>query len=257
MKKIAVITGASSGMGRRFAETVQQWGQFDEVWAIARRADRLEALRETVAFPVRAVALDLTDRASFATYAALLEEEKPQVALLVNASGFGKFCAAMDAPLETNLNMVDLNCQALMALCQLTVPYMSAGARIINIASVAADQPIPYINVYAATKAFVLRYSRALNRELKGRGIGVTAVCPFWTKTEFFDRAIDSEEPPVVKKYVAMYEPEQIVGRAWRDAKRGRDVSRFGFIARAQSLLANLLPHALVMNVWMSQQDLK
>ena len=257
MKKIAVITGASSGMGRRFAETVNEWGQFDEVWAIARRADRLEELRATVPFPVKAISLDLTDRQSFAAYAALLKEEQPQVGLLVNASGFGKFCAAMDAPLEVNLNMVDLNCMALMALCQLTVPYMPQGGRIINIASVAADQPIPYINVYAASKAFVQRYSRALNRELKGRGIGVTAVCPFWTKTEFFDRAINSDEPPVVKKYVAMYEPDQIVFRAWRDAKRGRDISRFGFIARGQSLLTKIVPHSMVMDIWMGQQSLK
>ena len=256
MKKIAVITGASSGMGRRFAETVKEWGSFDEVWCIARRADRLEELRATVPFPVKAISLDLTDRESFAAYAALLREEKPQVGLLVNASGYGKFAAAMDTPLEVNLNMVDLNCQALMALCQLTVPYMTAGSRIINIASVAADQPIPYINVYAASKAFVQRYSRALNRELKKNGIGVTAVCPFWTKTEFFGRAIEEGEP-VVKKYVAMYEPDQIVTRAWRDAKRGRDVSRFGFIARGQSLLTKIVPHSLVMTIWMGQQDLK
>lgn len=257
MKKIAVITGASSGMGRRFAETVSEWGQFDEVWAIARRADRLEELQKTVPFPVKGISLDLTDRASFAAYALLLKEEQPQVGLLVNASGFGKFCAAMDVPLEVNLNMVDLNCQALMALCQLTVPYMTGGGRIINIASVAADQPIPYINVYAATKAFVLRYSRAMNRELKGRGVGVTAVCPFWTKTEFFNRAINADEAPVVKKYVAMYEPDQIVFRAWRDAKRGKDVSRYGFIARAQSLLTKIVPHSLVMDIWMNQQSLK
>ena len=256
MKKIAVITGASSGMGRRFAETVTQWGQFDEVWAIARRLDRLEELRQTVPFPVRPVALDLTDRARFAAYADLLKAEEVEVGLLVNASGFGKFCAAMDAPLEVNLNMVDLNCQALMALCQLTVPYMTGGGRIINIASVAADQPIPYLNVYAGTKAFVLRYSRALNRELKSRGIGVTAVCPFWTKTEFFGRAIEEGEP-VVKKYIAMYEPDQIVFRAWRDAKRGKDVSRYGFIARAQSLLTKTVPHSLVMDIWMNQQSLK
>ena len=256
IKKIAVITGASSGMGRRFAETVTQWGSFDEVWCIARRADRLEELKASVPFPVKGISLDLTDRASFAAYAELLKEEQVEVGLLVNASGFGKFAAAMDTPLEVNLNMVDLNCQALMAMCQLTVPYMTAGSRIINIASVAADQPIPYINVYAATKAFVLRYSRALNRELKKRGVGVTAVCPFWTKTEFFGRAIDAEEEPVVKKYVAMYEPDQIVFRAWRDAKRGKDVSRFGFKARTQSLLTKIVPHSIVMDVWMGQQKL-
>ena len=99
---------------------------------------------------------------------------------MVNASGFGKFRAVVDTPLETNLNMVDLNCQAVMALCQLTVPYMPRGGQIINIASVAAFQPIPYINVYGATKAFVLSFSRALNRELRSQGVRVMALCPFW-----------------------------------------------------------------------------
>lgn len=256
MKKIAVITGASSGMGRRFAETLQEFGTYDEIWAIARRADRLEELKNHTAFPVRAIALDLSDAASYETYAALLQEEQPEVGLLINASGFGKFCAVMDTPLDVNLNMVDLNGKAVMALCQLTVPYMPSGSQIINIASVAAFQPIPYINVYGATKAFVLSFSRALNRELRPRGVAVMAVCPFWTKTAFFDRAVVSEEKPVVKKYVAMYDPEDIVTRAWRDAKRGKDVSKYGFIARVQAGLAKILPHSLVMSVWMAQQDL-
>ena len=105
-------------------------------------------------------------------------------------------------------------------------------------------------------KAFVLSYSRALNRELKPRGIRVMAVCPFWTKTEFFDRAIRPGEETVVKKYAAMYDPSDVVDRAWRDAKKGRDVSIYGFTARAQSLLVKLLPHSLVMDVWQKQQKL-
>ena len=256
MKTVAVITGASSGMGRRFAETVDRWGTFDEVWVIARRADRLEALRESVPFPVRPVPLDLTDRRSFDELAGLLREESPRVALLVNASGFGKFRAVMDTPLEENLNMADLNSLAVMALCQLAVPYMPVGGQIINIGSVAAFQPIPYIGVYGATKALTVSYSRALNRELRPRGIRVMAVCPFWTKTEFFDRAIQPGEEPVVKKYAAMYDPADVVDRAWRDAKKGRDLSIYGFTARAQSLLVKLLPHSLVMDVWQKQQKL-
>ena len=257
MKQIAIITGASSGIGKRFAETVDTAGNFNEVWVIARSLERLEALKEAVPFPIRPIALDLSDKASYACLQALLEEEKPNIRLLVNCSGFGKFCATLDAPLDVNLNMIDLNCEAVAALCQLSIPYMEKGARIINIASVAAFQPIPYINVYGATKAFVLSYSRALNRELKSRGITVTAVCPFWTKTEFFNRAVAAEKEPVVKKYVAMYEPEQIVKRAWRDMKKGKDVSMYGFIARAQTLLTKMLPHKLVMSVWQSQQKLK
>lgn len=256
MKKIAVITGASSGMGKRFAETVDRYGTFDEVWVIARQQDKLEALRATVPFPVRVLAMDLTDRASFDIYRAALAEEPVQVGLLMNCSGYGKFGAVLDTPLEVNLNMTDLNCQAVVAMCQLTVPYMPQGGQIINIASVAAFQPIPYINIYGATKAFVLSFSRALNRELRSRGIAVMAVCPFWTKTAFFDRAVADGETPVVKKYVAMYDPADIVRRTWRDAKRKRDVCKYGFIARFQSGLAKLLPHRLVMDVWMHQQDL-
>ena len=156
MKKIAVITGASSGMGRRFAETVDTFDRFDEVWVIARHEKALAELRDRVPYPIRALALDLTDRRSFQTYADALAEEPVEVGLLVNASGFGKFRAVVDTPLEVNLNMVDLNCQAVVALCQLTVPYMPRGGQIINIASVAAFQPIPYINVYGATKALSL-----------------------------------------------------------------------------------------------------
>ena len=143
MKQIAIITGASSGIGKRFAETVSTAGNFDEVWVIARGIERLEALKETVPFPIRAIALDLSDKASYATFENLLADEKPSVRLLVNASGFGKFCATLDAPLDVNLNMIDLNCEAIVALCQLTIPYMEKDAKIINIASVAAFQPIP------------------------------------------------------------------------------------------------------------------
>lgn len=257
MKTIAVITGASSGMGRRFAETLEEFGTFDEVWAIARRAERLEELKETVPYPLRPLAMDLTDRQSYKTYAALLAEEKPQIGLLINASGFGKFRATLDEPLEVNLNMVDLNCQALQALCQLSIPYMAPGSKIVNIASVAAFQPTPYINVYAATKAFVLSYSRSLNREMKSRGIHVMAACPFWTKSEFFDRAIDEGKPRVVKKYVAMYTPAQVVARTWKDLKKGKDVSICGFKAKGQTFLTKLLPHGFVMNFWLNQQKLK
>ena len=226
------------------------------MWVIARHKEQLEALRETVPFPVRVLALDLTDRASFDAYAAALAEEPVEIGLLLNASGFGKFAAVADTPLQVDLNMTDLNCQAVVAMCQLSIPYMAKGGQIINIASVAAFQPIPYINVYGATKALVLHYSRALNRELKKNGIRVMAVCPFWTKTEFFDRAVADGEKPVVKKYVAMYKPEEIVTQAWKDAKKGKDMSKHGFKARLQALGVKILPHSVVMDTWLRQQEL-
>ena len=254
--KVAVITGASSGMGKEFALTLSTFGEFDEVWLISRREDRLNELANKLSIKTRVLAFDLTKESSIEEYKSLLESEKPDIKLLVNCSGFGKFCRTDEVDAKVNLNMIDLNCKAVVYMCQLSLPYMSQNSNIINVSSVAAMQPVPYIHVYAATKAFVLSFSRSLNREFKGKGITTTAVCPFWTKTEFFDRAIKKDENAVVKKYVAMYSASQIVKRAYRDAKRKKDVSKFGFIARFQMFLAKILPHSFIMSYWLRQQKL-
>lgn len=258
MKNIAIVTGASSGIGKQFAITLKDHGTYDEVWAIARNKERLEELKNEISFPVKTISMDLGNPDFVNEYQALLAEEKPNVKILLNCSGYGKFEAFEKSSLEDNLGMVDLNCRALTAITYLTIPYMSKGSEILQIASVAGFQPIPYINVYGATKAFVLSFSRALNRELKSKGIRVMAVCPFWTKTRFFDRAIKNDEEPVVKKYAAMYEPEQITNAAWKALKKkNKDYVIPGFIASAQVFLVKILPHKLVMSIWQSQQKLK
>lgn len=145
--------------GKRFAETVDRYGTFDEVWVIARHEAQLEALRATVPFPVRVLALDLTDRGSFDVYAAALAETPVEVGLLMNCSGYGKFSAVLDTPLAVNLNMTDLNCQAVVAMCQITAPYMPGQPDHQHRPPWAAFHP-PYIEIYGATKAFVLSFSR-------------------------------------------------------------------------------------------------
>lgn len=254
--KIAVITGASSGIGRTFALTLNTFGTYDEVWLIARRKQNLSELAEKLPFKCKILDWDLTAAETAEKYRALLEQEQPEISLLINCSGFGKFAKTTDVAYTENLNMIDLNCKALTYMCQLSIDYMKKGSKIINIASVAAMQPIPYINVYGATKAYVLSFSRALNREVKKQGITVTAVCPFWTKTEFFDRAVLKDEKRVVKKYVAMYNASDIVKRAYKDAKKGKDVSKYGFKARFQMFMTKILPHSLVMSIWQKQQKL-
>lgn len=258
MKNIAIITGASSGIGKVFATTLASHGEYDEVWAIARNSARLDALKDVVPFPVRPISLDLSDASFIEKMKEMLDEEKPNVKILINCSGYGKFEATEKTPIDDSLGMIDLNCRALTAMTLLALPYMEKGAEIIEIASVAGFQPIPYINIYGATKAYVLSFSRALNRELKGRGIRVLAVCPFWTKTAFFDRAIKKDEEAVVKKYVAMYEPEFIVKTAWKTLeKTKRDFVVPGFKAKMQVLAVKMLPHSIVMSIWQSQQKLK
>ena len=258
MSKIAIITGASSGIGREFVRTLASHGQYDEVWAIARNVERLESLKNDTDITVRPISLDLSAPDAAQKYAELLEQSNPQVALLINCSGYGKFEATDKIPLEQNLGMIDLNCRALTAIAYLSLPYMSRGSEMINIASVAAFQPIPYINVYGASKAYVLSFSRALGQELAPRGIRVLAVCPFWTKTAFFDRAVNKDSDAVVKKYVAMYTPEFIVKKAWSAlGKKNKDYVIPGFKAKIQVLAVKLLPHSMVMRVWMNQQKLK
>lgn len=256
MKNIAVITGASSGMGREFVRMLDA-ENFDEIWGIALGKDALEKVKSETKTPMQVFEMDLTDDKSFEFYKNLLEKEKPNVSWLVNCSGFGKFGRHDEWSVETSANMVDLNCKALLKMTEMTLPYMQKGGRIVEIASVAGFQPIPYIAVYGATKAFVVSYSRAINQELKPRGISVTCVCPFWTKTAFFDRAKDTNaKTEVVSKYVAMYDPQKVIAQAIRDAKKRKELSIHGFKARSQVRLVKLLPHKMVMKIWMKQQNL-
>ncbi len=249
--KIAVITGASSGMGREFARQLDADERFDEIWVVARRLDRLEALREELRAPVRPLALDLTRTEDLERLKALFEAEKPTVSVLVNAAGFGLFRPFTGLDLERQLAMIDLNEKALVSVTYHALPFMTAGSRIYNMGSLSAFQPVPYINVYGASKAFVLSFSRALNVELVSRGIRVMAVCPFWVKTEFFDHAVSDD---TVTYYSRYYEAPDVVRRALRDMKRGRDVSICGAAARLQVLGVKLLPHRFVMRTWCRQQ---
>ncbi len=250
---IAIVTGASSGMGREFVLQLSQYIHVDEIWAIARREDALKALKASV--PVRPVVLDLCDDASFQAYAKLLEAEKPNVKLLVNAAGFGKFGAFDQVSLEDECRMIDLNCKALVVMTRLTLPYMTAGSHVLQLASNSSWQPVPYITTYGATKAMVLSYSRAMNRELKPRGIRMMSMNPGWVKTEFFDHALQSNTGSEVQYYDRLYEADAVVATGLRDLyKTKKDFSIHGFPVRMQVKLVKLLPHSFVMNTWLGQQ---
>ncbi len=254
--KIAIITGASSGMGREFARQFTAAEKFDALWVIARRADRLESLAEELNLPLKILALDLCDPACLKEYAAALEAEKPEVSLLINASGFGRFERSDRIALEDQMGMIDLNCRALVAVTHLTLPYMQAGSRILQVGSLSSFQPVPYLNVYAASKAFVLSYSQALGRELKPRKIQVMAVCPGWVKTEFFNRAEQSEQQ-IVTYFNHWFTAEEVVTYARKCLKKGKSVCVPCWKNRLQVLAVKLLPAKLVMNTWLRQQKLK
>ena len=197
------------------------WEQFsglDEIWAVGRRKDRLEKLEEKVNIPVRKFALDLSQEKD----RELLKEElvrlKPQVKFLVNA------------------------------VTTMVLPFMPQNSRILQFASSAAFLPQPGFAVYAASKAYVLSYSRALNRELKSRKIFVTAVCPGPVRTEFFDIAQTTGEIPLYKKLV-MADPGKVVAKAIRDSIAGREVSVYGIWMKVFWVLAKVFPHSLILDI--------
>lgn len=252
--KIAIVTGASSGMGREFVLQLSQYAQVDAIWAIARRKSALAALQADCPVPVRPIALDLCQPESFDHFRDLLAAESPEVKLLVNAAGFGKFGASENIPLEEECRMIDLNCKALTVMTRLTLPYMPKDSHILQLDSLSAFQPVPYITTYGATKAFVLSYSRALNQELRSKGIRVMAMNPGWVKTEFFDHAMNTNHSEI-QYFDRLYEAKDVVATGLHDLyKTKKDVSIHGLPVRNQVRLVKLLPHSLVMKIWLNQQ---
>ncbi|MBO4819092.1 MAG: SDR family NAD(P)-dependent oxidoreductase [Firmicutes bacterium] len=187
--KIAVITGAASGMGREFVYAVDKEYELDEIWVIDRNKKRLESLKEECRTPLKVLAWDLTDKNHFEEYKNLLEETKPLIPLLINDAGYGIFGDFEEMDLDETLGIMDVNDKALTAFCLLSLPYMKEGDAIINMGSNSSWQPVPYQAVYGASKAYVLSFSRAIGRELKKRGVHVMCVCPGWIKTDFQERA--------------------------------------------------------------------
>lgn len=159
---IAIITGASSGLGAWYARLLDAEG-LDELWLIARREKRLQTIAGLARTPARVLALDLADEDA----ARIIEDElaaveTPEVRWLVNCAGFGCIGRAGEIPLATLAQMVQVNCTAPLRLISAALPFMNAGSCILNVASCAAFQPVPGVGVYAATKSFLLSYSRSL-----------------------------------------------------------------------------------------------
>ena len=154
-----------------------------------------------------------------------------------------------------DLRMIDLNCKAPVAMTRLCLPYMQAGSHILQLDSLSAFQPVPYITTYAATKSFVLSYSRSLNRELKPLGIRCMAMNPGWVKTEFFNHAFETNGDAEVRYFNHLYEAKDVVATGLKDLyKTKKDYSVHGLPIKFQVLLVKLVPHRFVMSIWLNQQ---
>ena len=252
--RIAVVTGASAGIGREFVYEIDRLGGLDEIWVIARRLERLEELKGKCKTPVRPVVMDLSDMKALDEYRAILEKEKPEIGILVNSAGFGVFGPFSEGNLDRILSSVAVNSLALTGMCHSSIPYMKEGDSIINVGSNSAWQPVPYQTVYGASKSYVLNFSRAVGRELKKRGVHVMCVCPGWIKTEFQAAARHDDYIRYVDRW---YGPEEVAEQAMKDLKKKKSVSILGHPVRRQVRLVKFLPVKLVMDIWCRQQGIE
>ena len=214
----AVVTGASSGLGVHFAERLASEGA--NLILVARSVEKLEALaqRLTAAYGVRAEVrqVDLSDAAQRAVLAD--ELSTVHVHTLINNAGFGTMGDFADAPADRLVQEMQLNMVALTELTRAVVPGMVDRGRgaVVNVASTAAFQPIPTMAVYAASKAYVLRFSMALWDELKDSGVRVLAICPGPTETAFFANAGNDQAMSNRRT------PEQVVDTTFEALRRNR-----------------------------------
>ena len=253
MGKIAIITGASSGFGKEFVKLLQKERELDEIWGIARDERKLRRLQRQLPEKLRTFSVDLSNLDQIMEFEKVVKESKPDIKYLINSAGYAKFCSYYNLSVKESVNMIDVNCSGVVAMTLLCIPFMRRGSRILNVSSLASFQPLPYQNIYSATKTFVRHYSRALHVELGQRGITVTAVCPGWMRTALFDRAKIGAKK-TVNNFFGLTEPGRVAQKALRDAKRSRDMSVYGIYAKTAHAASKALPQKWMMMLWMMQQ---
>ena len=245
-KRVAIITGATGGIGVEFVRELLK-EELDEIWAVGRSEERLKELQAQYGEKVIPVCADLTDPNGLEEIRSRLELCQCRVLYLINNAGIARMAPSKDFDVSEIEQTVRLNCNAPVLLIHHCLPFMEKGSRIVNVCSASAFQPVPYINLYAATKAFERSYSRALHVELKPQGITVTAVCPSWVDTKMLQREANGK--PI--RFPGMVSPSRVAQKAMRDAKRGKDMSVCSLYVKCQHLNVKLLPQKWTMKIWM------
>ncbi|QNL44969.1 SDR family NAD(P)-dependent oxidoreductase [Oscillibacter hominis] len=248
--RTAIITGASSGLGQEFArQFTEVFPNVECVWLIARRRERLEAVQDALAeLQVEILPLDLCEGASFAYLEEKLRLDQPNVTLLINCAGCGYLGNVGEMPTQTQTRMVDLNVRALTAVTNLVLPYMKAGARILNVSSIASFCVNPRMTVYSASKAYVSRFTVGISEELRKKGIHATAVCPGPMETEFLTVGGITGNSRMFET-LPYCDQVRVAAGALRAARAGRTIYTPKMFYKFYRLAAKLLPEQLVAKI--------
>ena len=248
---IAIITGASSGIGREFAKQLHEQCGIQKFWFVARREDRMKEIAEQLGVEAHIIGADLTTSEGIERVRTELTEQKPEVSFLVNAAGFGKFGGFDEVEEEHIAKMIDLNDKALVLITHMVIPYMVKGGRIIELGSGSCFTPLPYFNVYAASKSFVLHYTKALNFEIKKYGLRATCFCPGWVDTEFLPLSKSIPGATVPKAMKPLLKVEDVVRRCVKASIKGRAMCVTNWYTKLQHLLFKLVPDCLLSKTWL------
>jgi short-subunit dehydrogenase len=250
MSKTALITGASSGIGADFARALAKDGY--DVILVARRADRLQALADelkaTREMRAEVIPADLVAPGAAAQVSKAVADLGLHVDLLVNNAGLGNHGPFIESAVEVDQKMIDLNISALTSLTHAFVPGMVERGQggVINVASTASFQPIPFMAVYAATKAYVLFFSEALAEEVGPKGVKVVCLCPGPTQTEFVEVA---EFKTDVINRVPMMSSAAVVREGLDALKAGRTVQVAGLMNAMQAMAPRFAPRSVVTKI--------
>ena len=261
-KQTALITGASEGIGAELATCFAKGG-FDLI-LVARSAGKLHALAadlsNTYGIKVLCIPCDLTVRTAAADLLAKVKAEKVSVDVLVNCAGVLEHGNFLTMPLERKQGMIDLNLSALTAMLSHFVPPMveRGFGRVLNVASIAAFQPVPTLAVYAATKAYVLSLTESLAVELNGTGVSVTALCPGVTATNMMAKAQDGS-PGLTIPAALVGDATQVAEQGYHSCLRGDVIVVPGAVNLATTLVSRATPKWLLRKIGgaMSRKVLK
>ncbi|OJT16712.1 short-chain dehydrogenase [Archangium sp. Cb G35] len=251
--RYAVVTGASSGIGRELASLLAREGY--ALVLVARRTGPMQELADQLqqAHGVPSVVLgaDLASPEGVPTVVDELKKRQLDVEVLVNNAGFGLAGNFEALPAEQQVGMLDLNVRALTVLTRELVPGMVARRRgyVLNVASLAAFTPGPFMSVYYASKAYVLSFSTALHAELKGQGVTVTALCPGFTETEFAARAAEHQKARLFSGPMGTSTARHVAEAGYRALKRGKAVVVPGLPNRLSAWFMPLAPLALRLRI--------
>lgn len=251
---IALITGASSGIGREFVKQLNENYGIEEFWLVARRKERMEALAKELSIKARIISADLCTEEGVDAVRQALQSEKPQIKVLINAAGFGRFGAHDQISERDTIRMIDLNVKALVLITHMALPYMEKGGRIIEMGSGSCFTPLPNFNVYAASKSFVLHYTKALYYEVKKYGVTATAFCPGWVHTEFLDTAGTDKNVNRPKKTKPLLKVETVVKGSLKAAMKGKKMYVTNWFTKMQHVLFKILPDGILSRLWLKMQ---